>query len=100
MKNITRFTLIAVATLSISVSAFSQKAIKKADEAFEAHQYFTALNMYKSAYAGASKNLKGMLLYKMGVSCQEINDYKGAEANYQKAIAANFDDPGVYLRLA
>lgn len=100
MKNITRLTLTALATVILTASGFSQKALKKADATFEARQYFNALEMYKAAYAGASKDKKPVILFRQGISCQEINDYKGAETYYQKAIASNFEDPTVYLRLA
>lgn len=100
MKNITKLTLAAVAVLTFCVSGFSQKVLKKADEAFEARQYFNALNYYKQAYSGADKAKKAIILYRSGVSSQEINDYKGAEAYYNKAVAAGFDDPNVYLHLA
>lgn len=100
MKNITRLTLTAAVTIIFTASGFSQKALKKADASFEARQYFKALEMYKQVYGSLPKDKKPSVLYKSGISCQEINDYKGAETYYQKAIAANFDDPAVYLRLA
>lgn len=100
MKNITRFTLSAIAVLTFCLSGFSQKGVKKADEAFEARQYYNALNLYKQAYSSASKEKKGIILYRSGVCSQKINDYKGAEAYYNKAVAAGFDDPTVYLNLA
>lgn len=99
MKNITRFTLTAAAVLTFCLSGFSQKGLKKADEAFEARQYYSALTLYKQAYASAAKEKKGIILYRSGVCSQKINDYKGAEANYNKAVAAGFDDPVVYYNL-
>lgn len=100
MKNTMRLALTTAAVLVFSVSGFSQKALKKADEMFEAHQYFAAVNLYKQAFTSIDKDKKGLVLYKTGLASQEINDIKGAETYYQKAIAANFDDPTVYLRLA
>src|SRR3954471_9579144 len=100
MKNITKLTLTAAAVLILSATGFSQKILNKADEAFEARQYFNAINYYKQAYANAPKDKKALILYKSGIASQEINDIKGAETYYQKAIAGNFDDPTVYLRLA
>jgi len=100
MKNITKLTLSAVAALIFSTTGFSQKALKKADEAFELKQYYNAINYYKQVYAQAPKDKKPTILYRSGIASQEINDYKGAESYYQKAIASNFDDPMVYYRLA
>lgn len=100
MKNITRLTLTAVAALTISLSAFSQKTLQKADEAFETQQYFDAVNLYKSAYQKAPADKKGIIMFRAGYASQKINDYKGAESYYQKAISVNYDDPIVYYRLA
>jgi peptidoglycan-associated lipoprotein len=100
MKNITKLTLAAVASLTISISAFSQKVLKKADAAFDAQQYFNAIELYKSAYAAADKAQRPTILYRQGVASEQINDYKGAEGYLQKAIAANCDDPEVYYHLA
>ena len=100
MKNITKLTLAAVAVLTFCVSGFSQKALKKADDAFEAKQYYQAVTLYKDAYASADKAKKGIILFRSGVASQRINDYKGAEAYLNKAIAAGYDDPIVYLHLA
>jgi len=100
MKNITKFTLTAAALVIFVANGFSQKLLKKADAAFEARQYYSAINMYKQAYANAPKDKKPVVLFKSGYASQEINDYKGAETFYQKAIALNYDDPTVYLMLA
>ncbi|MBX3163135.1 MAG: PD40 domain-containing protein [Bacteroidetes bacterium] len=100
MKNITKVTLTAVAALTISFSAFSQKALEKADLAFENHQYYDAVTLYKSAYQKAPADKKGTIMFRAGYASQKINDYKGAESYYQKAISVNYDDPIVYYRLA
>jgi peptidoglycan-associated lipoprotein len=100
MKNFMKFIFSVIAILTFSFSAFSQKVLKKADAAFEARQYFSAINLYKQAYSSVPKDKKASVLFKMGVASQSINDYKGAEANFQKAIAANFDNPDVYFHLA
>jgi peptidoglycan-associated lipoprotein len=100
MKNITRFILMTAATLIFSASGYSQKLLRKADAAFEARQYYSALNMYKQVYGQATKDKKPVILFRSGVASAEINDYKAAETYYQKAIASNYDDPIVYFRLA
>jgi len=100
MKNFTRLTLTAAATCILTTSAFSQKALKKADAAFDSHQYFNAVTLYKQVYQSVSKDKKAQVLYRTGIASQKINDFKGAETYYQKAIASNVDDPAVYLHLA
>lgn len=100
MRNI-RTLSIAVGVVALSItSAFSQKVLKKADATFELGQYYRAVELYKQAYASVSKAQRAAVLYKTGYASQEINDYKGAETYYQKSIAAGFDDPNVYYRLA
>src|SRR5690606_35584812 len=100
MEKITRLTLTVLAVITLSFSGFSQKVLKKADAAFEAKQYYDAMTYYKQAYSSVSKDKRPTILYRMGVSAAKINDYKGAEANLNKAIAANFDNPEVYRELA
>lgn len=101
MKNITKFTLTALAVLTFCVSGFSQKKLlKEANEAFEAKQYYAAKDLYIQAYNGVSKPERGMVLYRTGICSQRINAYKDAETYYNKSIAAGFDDPNVYLHLA
>jgi len=100
MKNITKLILAAVAVLTFCVSGFSQKALKKADEAFEAKQYYLAAQLYKDAFPSIDKAKKGIVLFRMGVSNQRVNDYRAAEVNLNKSIAAGYDDPIVYLHLA
>jgi peptidoglycan-associated lipoprotein len=100
MRNI-RTLSIAVAVFAFTITtAFSQKILKKADEHFELGLYYKAVELYKQAYPSVSKPQRPAVLYKTGYASQEINDYKGAETFYQKAIAAGFDDPNVYYRLA
>jgi peptidoglycan-associated lipoprotein len=100
MKNITKLTLAAVAVLTFCVSGFSQKALKKADEAFETKQYYLAAQLYKTAYTSVDKAKRGIVLYRSGLCSQRINDYRAAEAYFNKSIAAGYDDPNVYLQLA
>ncbi len=100
MRKITTLSIAAGVFMLTSTVAFSQKVLKKADASFEVGQYHAAINYYKQAYAQAPKDKRGVILYKTGYACQEINDYKGAETYYQKSIATNYDDPMVYFRLA
>lgn len=100
MRKITTLSIAASVFVLTTTTSYAQKVLKKADASFEVGQYYNAITYYKQAYAGATKDKKGVILYKTGVACQEINDYKGAETYYQKAISANFDDPMVYYKLA
>lgn len=100
MEKFKRLIYTVLAVVLVTATGLSQKVLKKADAAFDAKQYFDAINLYKQAYSSAPKDKRGIILYRMGVASQKINNYKEAETNFNKAIASNFDDPDVYLRLA
>lgn len=101
MKQITKLTLIAGAFICMSSPVVAQKALAKADLAFENHQYFSAVELYKSAYTSVKKaDMKAKVLFRTAFSYQEINDMKSAETYYQKAIAAKYPDPEAIVRLA
>ena len=103
MKTLIKQFSIAFLSLILSFSGFSQKKNKnliKADEAFENHEYFSAITLYKQALSGSTDETKGYIFYRAGEASQEINDYKEAESYFQKAIKANYTEPLVYLKLA
>lgn len=101
MKQFTKLTLIAGAVICLSYPVMAQKVLEKADVAFDNHQYFTAVELYKQAYTSAKKaEVKAKILYRTAFAYQEINDMKSAETYYQKAIAAKYPDPEAIVRLA
>ncbi len=101
MKQFIKLTLIAGAVICMASPVAAQKALAKADLAFENHQYFSAVELYKSAYTSVKKaDMKAKVLFRTAFSYQEINDMKSAETYYQKAIAAKYPDPEAIVRLA
>jgi peptidoglycan-associated lipoprotein len=101
MKQFTKLTLIAGAVICMAYPVMAQKTLEKADIAFDNHQYFTAVELYKQAYGTAKKaEVKAKILYRTAFAYQEINDMKSAETYYQKAIAAKYPDPEAVVRLA
>ncbi len=79
-----KLTLIAVAVICMASPVIAQKALAKADLAFANRQYFSAVELYKSAYTGVKKaDLKAKVLYRTAFAYQEINDMKSAETYYQ-----------------
>lgn len=99
MKNTSKLILAFTFFIILANQVFSQKALKKAEEAFDHQQYFTAINFYKEAYTKAAPEIKPMILFKIGWASLEINDYNAALVNLQKAIAANYSDPLMYFYL-
>ena len=102
MKNLRKLVLITTAVIAFVFSASAQKNyLRDADLAYENHQYFNAIELYKQAYTKVKKSdVKAKILYRTAQSYQEINDLKGAETYYNKAIKAKYPDPIALLNLA
>ncbi|MBS1634770.1 MAG: OmpA family protein [Bacteroidetes bacterium] len=102
MNKLTTLTCTAFAVFVLAFSGFSQKNyLKDADVAYNNHQYFNAIELYKAAYPKVKKgDVKAKILYKTAVSYKEINDLRGAETYYNKAIKAKYPDPAAILELA
>ncbi len=102
MKKFTKFALTTTAILAFAFSVNAQKNyLKDADLAFDNHQYFNSIELYKQAYVKVKKaDVKSKILFRTGVAYNEINDLKGAETYYNKAIKAKYPDPIVILKLA
>ncbi len=92
--------LLTAAALLLSVTAFAQKAMKKADLAFENQAYFEAAKMYKSVEPNVKDiKLKGEILYKIAESYRLSTDYTQSLEWYTKALTAQYynTNPDVYL---
>lgn len=102
MKNLKKLVLTTSAVIAFVFSVNAQKNyLKDADLAYSNHQYFNAIELYKQAYAKVKKGeAKAKILFKTADSYHEINDLKGAETYYNKAIKAKYADPIALLRLA
>ena len=101
MKNFKNFALTTTAVLAFAFSVSAQKNyLKDADAAFDRHQYFNAIELYKQAYIKVKKaDAKSKILFRTGFAYQKINDMQGAETYYNKAIKAKYPDPIVHLNL-
>ncbi len=102
MKNLKRLVLSTIAIIAFAFSVNAQKNyLKDADVAFDNHQYFNAIELYKQAYTKVKKaDTKARILYRTAQSYQEINELKSAETYYSKAIKAKYPDPVAILNLA
>jgi len=102
MKNLKRGVLTASAVIAFVFSMSAQKNyFKDAEKAYDTHQYFNAIELYKQAYSKTKKaDAKAKILFKTADSYHQINDLKGAETYYNKAIKAKYADPIVLLKLA
>lgn len=102
MKNLKKGVLTASAVIAFVFSMSAQKNyFKDAEKAYDTHQYFNAIELYKQAYSKTKKaDAKAKILFKTADSYHQINDLKGAETYYNKAIKAKYPDPIVILKLA
>ncbi|MCC7301693.1 MAG: OmpA family protein [Bacteroidia bacterium] len=99
MKNIRAAAIVLF--LSASVSLFAQKNFyRDAEKAFNSHEYFTAIELYKKALSKAGKAKKAEILFKTAECYRMINDMKQAETYYGKAIKAKYSDPIAILYYA
>ncbi len=102
MKSLKKLTLTTLAVMAFAFTINAQKNyLKDADLAYDNHQYFNAIELYKQAYTKEKKaDKKAKILFRTGESYHEINDLKGAETYYSKAIKAKYPDPIAVLKLA
>jgi len=71
----------------------------KANMAFNAGEYFKAVDLYKTAYNKIKdKNKQNEVIFKIAECYRIVRDTKKAELWYKKAISKNFQDPQIYLR--
>lgn len=102
MKNISRFLLVFFMLLSTG-EAYSQKKSKdsKANAAYEAGEYFEAIDLYKTAYNKIKdRNRRGEIVFKIAECYRILRETRKAEVWYRKAINLNFQDPEIFLRYA
>lgn len=102
MKNLKKLALTTTAIIAFVFSVSAQKNyLKDADVAYDNHQYFNAIELYKQAYTKVKKaDAKAKILFRTADAYQQINDLKGAETYYNKAIKAKYPDPIAILKLA
>jgi peptidoglycan-associated lipoprotein len=95
------FSLVIMATLLITLPAEAQKKQKdsRAQAAFDAGEYFEAIDLYKNAVNKVNdKTQKTAILFKIGECYRILGDARSAELWYKKAIREDYQDPLIYLR--
>lgn len=102
MKQVKQFALASAIAMTFSAGLFAQKNFRKdADNAFEAHQYYNAIEFYKKAMAKSDhKNEKPRMLFQVAECYRANNDWKQAETWYAKAVKAKYADDRALLYLA
>jgi peptidoglycan-associated lipoprotein len=93
--------LVIVILTITSIPAHSQKKQKdaRAQAAFEAGEYFEAIDLYKNAYNKVKdSDRQTAILFRIGECYRILGDARSAELWYRKAIRQDFQDPIIYLR--
>ncbi len=92
--NVLRFPLIVMLMFLGTIAIGQKSATKEADVMFKAHRYFEAVSLYKSSYTKErSATGKKLILYRIGFSYYQIQDYDNAKGWLSKAIKAGYKDP-------
>ena len=103
MKQYARiFILVMVSTLLTASLVEGQKKQKdsKAQSAFDAGEYFKAIDLYKNAVNKVNdKTQKTTILFNIGECYRILGDARSAELWYRKAEREDYQDPLIYLRL-
>ncbi len=93
--------LLATMILFIPVEAQKKQKDSRAQAAFEAGEYFEAIDLYKNAYNKiGDRDRKIAILFKIGECYRILGDARSAELWYKKAVREEYQDPIIYLRYA
>ena len=96
-----RFIFLAfLATTICTVPADAQKKQKdsRAQAAFEAGEYYAAIDLYKDAYNKVDKDQKTGIFFKIGECYRILGDSRSAVMWYKKAVREEHQDPIIFLR--
>lgn len=82
--------------------SYSQEALRKADNAFNIHEYSTAITLYKSAFSYTENKIetKAKIAYRIGYCNRKISKPLDAQLWLEKAVELKIPNPLVYLYLA
>ncbi len=102
IHNFKRYLSLGLAILAISfLPAHAQKKQKdaRAQAAYDAGEYYEAIDLYKNAYNKVNDNeRKTAILFRVGECYRILGDARSAELWYRKAIREDYQDPIIYLR--
>lgn len=90
--------LVAAFLLPLTVDAQKKQKDSRAQAAFDAGEYFEAIDLYKNAYNRVDKDEKTTIFFKIGECYRILGDARSAILWYKKAIHEEYQDPILYLR--
>jgi len=78
-----------------------KRKVEKADEAFNAGEYFDAVDLYKDAYSRIhDRTEKTRIAFQIGECYYKMNESAYAKTWYKKAVAKEYHNPIAILRYA
>jgi len=82
-----------------ALDAQKKEKDSRATLAYEAGEYFAAIDLYKKAYSKVSeKEKKAEIIYKIAECYRITGDPRQASLWYKKALQQDYQDPNLYLR--
>lgn len=100
-RSIRIFSLLLVAVFLAINPLEGQKKQKdsRAQAAFDAGEYFEAIDLYKNAVNKVSdRTQKTAILFRIGECYRILGDARSAELWYRKAVREDYQDPIIFLR--
>jgi len=91
--------MVAILLFSLPLDAQKKQKDSRAHAAYDAGEYFEAIDLYKNAYNKVNdKEQKTAILFKIGECYRILGDARSAELWYKKAVREDYQDPIIYLR--
>jgi peptidoglycan-associated lipoprotein len=90
--------LVFAIILPLTVDAQKKQKDSRAQAAFDAGEYFEAIDLFKNAYNRVDKEEKTTIFFKVGECYRILGDARSAVLWYKKAIREEYQDPVLYLR--
>jgi peptidoglycan-associated lipoprotein len=90
--------LLATFIFSSPVDAQKKKKDARAQAAFDAGEYYEAIDLYKDAYNKVDKDQKTGIFFKIGECYRILGDARSAVLWYRKAVREDYQDPMIFLR--
>ena len=88
--------------LAFSVLSFPQKKrTARADEAYDAGEFYEAIDLYKNAYSAIKdKQEKIRVIFQIAECYRKTNNSKQSELRYKRAVSREYPDPIAVFRYA
>jgi len=91
--------LMAALVFSLPVDGQKKQKDSRAQAAYDAGEYFEAIDLYKNAYNKVSdKAQKTAILFKIGDCYRILGEARSAELWYKKAVREDYQEPIIFLR--